>query len=285
MLAASLLAEPDACAQPPMPAPQVGEQHEIIRSYENSEHDSEGSTGSSRGTDAILERIVASTESGIEVEYDLWLGATAEDRARQWFFPARVLRQPDGAMRLLNRAELEARLERWLATAEWTRAICGRWIFTWNGFLIECNPEAVIETIAAFDLRSVDLREGALYRDSDARGPGMLRRIMDESEGTRFVAAMDVDPDAVRRERAEMDVALGEIMQTPVTLESALRARATERVSGRIEVTIDTYPDGTPRRRTRVTRLEIIEVDGRRKNETRTVTVERRPVSGATGRQ
>lgn len=283
-VAASVLAEPVARAEQPTPALRVGEQYEITRSYQNSQEGSEGLTGSSSGRDAILERVIAITGNGIELEYDLWLGATAEDRARNWMFPARVLRQPGGAMRLLNPAELEARLERWLAAAGWTRAVCGRWIFTWNGFLIECDPQAVIKTIEAFDLLSGDLREGAPYRDPDARGPGNLRRLADGPDGARFVVLLEVEPEVVRRERATMDVALGEIMQQPVALDAALRARARERVSGTIEVTINTDADGKPRRRTRVTRLEIIEPDGGTQTETRAVTVERRPVSGAKAR-
>ena len=282
--AASLWAGPDVRAQPSALAMQVGERHEISLRYENAQEGSEGSRGSSSGGDAILETVIAVTESGTELEYDLWLGATPEDRARDWLFPARVLRDPDGGMRLLNRAELETRLERWLTAAEWPREVCGRWIFTWTAFRIECDPEAAIDRIKALDLLSADLREGAPYRDPDAREPGMLRRA-DGPDGARFVVSMDVDPDVVRRERAEADVAVGEIMQRPVALDAAMRTRARERISGTIEVTFDVDPDRKPRRRTRVTRLEIIEPDGETHTETRVVTVERRPVSSAAAPQ
>lgn len=284
IVAASVLAGPLARAQPSAPAMKAGEQHEISMRYENAQEGSDGSSGSSSGGDAILETVIAVTESGTELEYDLRPGATPEDRARDWFFPARILRQPDGSMRLLNRAELEARLERWLTAAEWSREVCGRWIFTWNAFRIECDPEAVIDTIKAFDLLSADLREGAPYRDSDASEPGLLRRT-NGLDGTRFIVSMDVDPDAVRRERAEADVTVGEIMQRPMALDTAMSRRALERISGTIEVTFDVDPDRKPRRRTRITRLEIIEPDGVRHTETRVMMVERRPASSAASRQ
>jgi len=285
VIVAALMAGPNAGAQLTAPTMQVGEQHEISMRYENGQEGSDGSRGSASGGDAILETVIAVTESGTELEYDLWMGATTEERARGWVFPARVLRQPDGGLKLLNRAELEVRLERWLAAAGWPREVCGRWIFTWNAFRIECDPEAVLDTIKAFDLLSADLRDGASYRDPDARGPGLLRRIADGRDGARFVVSMDVDPNVVRRERADADVAVGEITQRPVALEDALRTRGRERVSGTIEVTFDLDADLRPMRRRRVTRLEIIEPDGERHSETRVMTIERRPVSSAAARQ
>jgi hypothetical protein len=183
-------------------------------------------------------------------------------------------------MQLLNRPELEARLEGWLKAAGWTRAVCGRWIFTWNAFRIECDPQSVIKILEALDLRSVDLREGASYQEAEARGPGTLTRKAAGPNGDTFAVAMEVDPDAVRRARAESDVAFGEIMHKPVTLDAALRARANESVSGTISVTFDTDAGGHVRRRTKVTKVETKGSDGRSESQTATETVERRPVSG-----
>lgn len=277
---ALLIAPPHARGEAQRPAPQVGEKHEITRSYETSDEGPGTSSASSNGHDMILERVIAVRDDGLELEYDLPQDANREERAREWHFPARVLRQSDGAFLLLNRADLEARLERWLAAAEWSREVCGRWFFTWNAFQIDCDPESILETIEEYDLRSVDLREGAPYRDSDALGPGTLRRTANRPGGAGFAVVMDVDPDAVRRSRAEADVAVGEIMQEPVTLDAALRERAREEISGTIEVRFDVDPAGNARRRTRVTRLEI---SGPRGRETRTgtETVERRRISGS----
>jgi hypothetical protein len=265
IIAALLL--PAACGELAKSAPKVEEEYEISNRYETSGQASDGSSGSSRGQDTFLER-------------DLAKDATAQDRARTWQFPVRVFRPSTGPMQLLNRPELEARLEGWLKAAGWTRAVCGRWIFTWNAFRIECDPQSVIKILEALNLRSVDLREGASYQEAEARGPGTLTRKAAGPNGETFAVAMEVDPDAVRRARAESDVAVGEIMRKPVTLDAALRARASESVSGTISVTFDTDAGGHVRRRTKVTKVETKGPDGRSESQTATETVERRPVSG-----
>lgn len=278
--AALIFANSDGRAQSPEPT----EQYEISRSYETAEESSDGSTGSSSGHDRFVERVIGIGEGGVELEYYLPREATAEDRARTWQFPVRVLRQPAGSMLLLNRSELEARLERWLLAAGWTREVCGRWIFTWNAFRIECDPQSVLKTVEELSLRSAELREGGLYQNSSARRPGVLERIADGPDGARLAVVLEVDPDAVRRVRAEADVAVGEIMRTPVTLEAARRARARERVSGTIEVRFDVDSAGNAWRRTTVTTVRITDPDSASETSTATETLERRRVSGATGR-
>lgn len=259
-------------------APKVGEEYEISKRYETSEQTSDGSSGSSSGRDTIIERVIGVREGGLELEFDLPKEATAEDRARSWQFPVRVFRPTNGSMQLLNRPELEARIEGWLKAAGWTRAACGRWIFTWNAFRIECDPESVIKAVEPFDLRSAGIREGASYQEAEARGPGMLTRKSTGPDGATFAVALEIDPDAVRRARAESDVAVGEMMQEPVTLDGALRERAKEDVSGTISVTIDTDLAGNIRRRTKVTKVETKGPGGRTQSQTVTETVERRPV-------
>jgi hypothetical protein len=224
--AALLLPANNARGDSPQFAPKVGEEYEISKRYETSQQTSDGSSGSSHGQDTILERVIGVREGGLELEYDLPKNATAEDRTRNWQFPVRVFRPSNGPIQLLNRPELEVRVEGWLKAAGWTRAVCGRWIFTWNAFRIECDPQSVIKTVEALDLRSADLREGVLYQETEARGPGTLTRKAAGPNGATFGVVMQMDPDAVRRARAETDVAVGEIMQKPVTLVAALRERA-----------------------------------------------------------
>ena len=260
-------------------APTVGEEYEISKSYETSEQASNGSSGSSRGRDTIIERVIGVREGGLELEFDLPKEATAEDRARSWQFPVRVFRSTNGPMQLLNRPELEARIEDWLKAAGWTRAACGQWIFTWNAFRIECEPESVIKAVESFDLRSADIREGASYQEAEAIGPGTLTRRSTGPEGATFAVVLKIDPDAVRRARAESDVAVGEMMQKPVTLDAALLERAKEDVSGTISVTIDTDPAGNIRRRTKVTKVETKGPDSRTQSQVATETVERHPVA------
>jgi len=278
-IAGLLLLASDTRGESPQSAPKVGEEYEISKRYETSQQTSDGSSGSSRGRDTILERVIGVREGGLELEYDLPKNATAEDRARSWQFPVRVFRPINGSMQLLNRPELEARVEGWLKAAGWTRAVCGRWIFTWNAFRIECDPQSVIKTVEAFDLRSADLREGAPYQETEARGPGTLTRKAAGPNGATFAVVMEIDPDAVRRARADSDVAVGEIVRKPVTLDAALRERAKESVSGTISVTFDTDSAGNVRWRTKVTKVETKGPDGRSERQTVTETVERRAVS------
>lgn len=284
VVAAILLPAHAAGAEPATATAQAGEEHEISNSYETFEESSDGSSASARGQDVILERVIAVREDGLELEFDLPRQAMAQDRARAWQFPARVLKPANGPMQLLNHAELEARVEDWLKAAGWPRTVCGRWIFTWNAFRIECDPNSVIETLRAYDLRSVDLREGALHHEAGARAPAPLTRKTAGPGGASFAALLEVDPDAARRARAEADVVLGEISQVPVTLDAALRRRAREQVSGTISVTFDTDAAGNVRRRTKVTRLEARRPDGVSERRTATETVERRRVPEPAGR-
>jgi hypothetical protein len=148
-------------------------------------------------------------------------------------------------------------------------------------FYMECISHRMRSAIGdqndpSFDLASADLREGAPYQEAEARGSGKLARKAAGSDGAIFTVEMPVDADAVRRARAESDVVVGEIMKKPVSLDAALRERATEIVTGTISVTFETDPAGDVRRRTKVTKLDITGPGGRSGTETVTETLERR---------
>jgi hypothetical protein len=255
-------------------APQVGDTYEITLT-----RDSVGSTGRSHDKDVIIERVIGLRADGLELLYDLPNAATADERARVWQFPARVFKPFGGPAQLLNGPELEARVDGWLKAAGWPRTVCGHWIFTWNTFLIECDPQSVIKTVQAFDLRSADLREGAPYQQTEALGSGKLARKAAGPDGAIYAVEMPVDPDAVRRARAESDVVVGEIMNKPVSLDAALRERAKQIVSGTISVAFETDRAGTVYRRTKVTKLDIKGPDAPSETETVTETLERRLIS------
>ena len=260
----------------------VGEEHEIIVSYETSEWGSDGSSGKSSGHNGMLERVIAASERGLELEFDLPREATAEDRARVWEYPARVLQPSSGPMQLLNGPELDARLDPWLATAGFTRQMCGRWIFTWNAFRIECDPQSVIAAIEAINLLSVDLRDGAPYRHPGTIGSGNLARTSEGPDGATFSVTLVIDADALRKSRAEADVVVGEILQRPLTLDAALRERSRETITGQVEITFNVDAAGRPTKRKVVTTLETLEFDGVTKTDRRTETVTRRVASKPT---
>ena len=105
---------------------------------------------------------------------------------------------------------------------------------------------------------------------------GTLRRETSPPNSIVYKAVLAVDPDAIRRSRAEMDVAVGEIMRKPVTLEAALRARDKEAISGAVTVTYEADLSGVARRRIKSTELKIKLADGSVEHQTNTETVERR---------
>src|SRR5205807_734136 len=183
-------------------APQVGDTYEVTSTRDSAQQGSHGSSGSSHDKDTIIERVIGLRADGLELQYDLPNAATADERARNWQFPARVFKPFGGPAQLLNGPELEARVDDWLKTAEWPRTVCGHWIFTWNAFRIECDPQSVIKTVQSFDLRSADLREGAPYQETEALGSGKLARKPAGPDGAAFSVEMPVDRDAVRRGRA-----------------------------------------------------------------------------------
>jgi hypothetical protein len=273
-IAASLA--PLAAARAEPRGPRVGDIWETTLTQDSSERSDEGSSGSSHDEDVLMARVIGVRADGLELEYDLPAEATAEQRGPVWQFPARIFKPSAGPMTLLNRSELEARAEAWLKAAKLPREACGRWYFTWNAFQVECDPDSVIETVAQFDPAPPDLREGAPYRATGAAAPAPLARKRAGPEGTIWAAELAVDPEAVRRSRAEADVILGEIMNAPVSLEAALRKRAQEAVSGTVSVTFDTDPEGNVRRRTTITRVEIKGADGRSETRTTSQILERR---------
>jgi hypothetical protein len=258
---------------------QIGDTYEIRRIQDSLSQGSNASSGTSHDQDTIIERIEAVRPDGLELVFDLPKGATADERRQSWQFPARVFEPHEGPFKLLNAPELEGRLDAWLKWGKMSREACGHWIFTWNAFKIECDPQSVIETIQAFHPRLDDLRAGALYRDADALAPAPLTKKEAGAQGSSFTALLAIDPKVVQRDRAQADVVVGEIMRKPVSLDTALAKRAKEAVSGTIEVTINVDGGGQMRRLTKVTRSQTKNADGGLQTDVVTETIDRHLVS------
>jgi hypothetical protein len=255
--------------------PKPGDEHEIVLMRDSAQSKGDQSSGSSHDQDTILERVVGLRADGLELEFDLPKAATAQERARSWQLPARVFKPIRGPMQLLNAPELEARVDGWLKAGKMTRLACGRWIFTWNAFRIECDPQSVIPMLEAFNLEPSELREGADYRHPKTLGTARLAR----KRSSDLFAELRLDPDAVRRERAEGDVVAGEILGKPVAIEQAMRERSAENISGTMTVTFELDAAGHAQRRTKVTTLKIKTPHQEPETETVTETLERRNVS------
>jgi hypothetical protein len=265
-----------ASADPTQLTAHVGDIYEIVRVSDSSQSTGDGSSGSSHDKNTLMERVIAVREDGLELEYDLPKAATEMDRTRNWQVPVRVLKRARGQMQLLNRPDLETRINIWLKLAKLPRSACGHWIFTWHAFRIECDPQSVIQMLAPFDLRPDDLRNGGIYQDSRARAPATLSQTAAGSNGSTFVVELAVDPETVRREKAESDVVVAEITGKSLTLDTALRARSTEQISGTITITFNTDSAGQVQRRTKISKLEIKRANGKSETQTVTETMERR---------
>lgn len=269
-----------AAAQTAPESDRVGTVYEISRDVESAQTDSNKSTGSSTDRDTVVERVLEVRADGLELEYDFPSDSTAEDRASSWQFPLRVFKPLSGPPQLLNRPELEGRIEGWLKKGGLTRAACGHWVFTWNAFKIECDPQSALETVTAYDLRVSDLRDGGIYTDPLASAPTTLRRVPGETSGATFRGTMSVDPEHVRRGQAESDVVIAEITRKPLTLDDATRARSSDKISGTISISFEVDPSGFVRQRSKVTKLETTGSNGVVENRTVTEVVKRRIVSG-----
>lgn len=256
--------------------PRAGDTYEIVSTREMSQQDTGGSSGSSHDRDTMIERVVAVREDGLELEYEVPKNPKSPDRNINWQFPARVFKPFHGALKLLNSAELEARVDGWLKSGGLTRAMCGRWIFTWNAFRIKCDPQSAIQIIDQFDLEHEELRAGSPYRDPEAFEPVLLKNGATKSDGSTFIAEMTIDPASVRRERAEADVVIAEVSRKPLTFDEALQRRSSEVISGTITITFDTDPAGRLLRRTRITKLAIKLPDGEVETQTVTQVLERK---------
>jgi len=125
----------------------------IMRYETSSEKLGDLGSSSSRGSAALTERILTQADEQLEIEYAI-PGDPGEIRGNaMWMYPARVAIAPDGSKTLLNSAELDARVEQWLAEAQWPREACGRWLFTWTAFQILCDPDDVLAEVEAQEMR------------------------------------------------------------------------------------------------------------------------------------
>jgi hypothetical protein len=279
LMMAFLLPAMSVWAEPAHRSARIGDTYEIRRTQDSSTEGSNASSGSAHDQDTIIERIEAVRPDGTELVFDLPTEATAQERRQSWQFPARVLEPPEGPLKLLNAPELEKRIDDWLKWAKIPREACGRWIFTWNAFKIECDPQSVIETIHAFHPEVHGLRAGTLYRDKSALAPAPLTESAKGPQGSTYVTSLAIDPKVVQRDRAQADVVVGEILRKPITLDAALAQRAKETVSGTIDVTIDVDADGNLRQLTKVTRSQTKDAAGALRTDVVTETLERRLVS------
>lgn len=265
---AALLGAGAAQAQPIEP----GARFELRRSYETRESTSDGGSGSSSGHSVLIEQVVSLRDGGIELIYDEVDGG---DR-RNWQLPVRVFKPATGAFELLNLAELEARVDPWLARWNWTREVCDKWGFTWTAFKVECDPQSALGIVESFNLWSDDLREGAPFHMEGLLGTPPVRLERSDATGSVYVVNGDLDPAVLRADQARSDVIVAQITGQPITEEQALANLAGTTFSGTVSIRFTVAPSGLVNERATQTETRTVPANGVVETSNKTTTLTRR---------
>ena len=253
-----------------------GDRFRITLLHESERKGENGSSGRSSGRHEYIEQILAVRQDGIERLYDIPREPDDEDHLIDWQFPVRVFEANDGKMGIVNRGDLERRRDAWLEAAEIPMEACGAWYFTWNAFQVECDPDAILETIRTIRIQPKSLKDGASFTHPAAIQPGSLHKLADDS--SKFSSEMEVNEDYFHRAEAQSDVIVGEIMRKPVTFEEAYARRKAEQITGTIEVVLTTSEGGRVLRRLTTIETTKTEVGGEVEHETSTETIERKRI-------
>ena len=242
----------------------AGDRFELqLKRHSENRSESHGEKGSSDDTDTLTERVISTSSSEMEVEYDLPAGATEKDRLIAWQYPARIRLSVGGTKTLLNAKELELRRDDFLKAGGIDQKACGHWIFTWNAFKIECDPQSVLEIIEAFEIQPKLLADGAPFAMKGALGPTAMKCVAVSKGAQKCSVLMELDADEVRRELANTDVVIGEITGKPISAEHATKQRAATQVSGSIEVTLEADAFGLVWKRTTEVHSKQVDADGK----------------------
>lgn len=254
---------------------QVGDVYEL-RLKVHTKNQSERSSGSSSSNYILTETVLAIRGDAVELEFDLPKDTPADTRAREWGYPVRVLKAPGEPFELLNEGDLATRIDKWLELGNLSRSACEQWIFTWAAFKIECDPATVLGSLAEFDVRLPDVRDRGSYSHPGTVEPSSLKMTSSSSDGQNFAARLAIDPDFVRRQRAEADVAIAQMAGgPPVTLTEALAAWSDNEVSGEVDVVIAVDAQGLVVRRVAVSDLSVVDERGGEQSSSVTSTLER----------
>ncbi len=255
---------------------QIGQTYEIRWTQSTKTSRGVGSSGSSNSRLTHIERVIDAGSDEIILEFDMPLDTPEIDRRREWQLPARFQKTPDNEIALLNADELKARNDDWLAWGGLDQSHCGLWIFTWIQQKIEYDPHSVISLLDTIDIRHANLKEGMPYSTPLGLEPVILTQKPSEDGVSELMAVLDLDAEKVRKQRAEGDIVLAQIMGDEVpSIEAALEARKAEKISGSIEVIYTLNSQGSPVRRLRTTQMRVINVDGETESSKTTETVER----------
>ena len=255
--------------------PSQGDRYKLLLKRHSEYQENDSGSGSSDDNDVIEVRTISVGHGALDFEYDLPADATAGDREVGWQFPAKVHLGADGTMTLLNTAELETRRDRFLKSAGLTTQMCGRWIFTWNAFKIECDPQSALSIISRFQTQPAVLADGAPFGIKGAVGSTPMKCARSTAQGQRCTVVLPLDEGDIRRDLVESDVVIGDITGKPISAFDAAKSRAATQIKGTIEVTFEADLDGTVWKRTTVVRSEQRDPGGRTRSSVATTVLTR----------
>ncbi len=176
-------------------------------------------------------------------------------------------------MEIVNRGDMEARRDAWLEAAEIPFEACGTWYFTWNAFQVECDPEAILETVRRINIQPENLEDGASFSHPAAIRPGSLQKLNDV--GSEFRVRMVVDEEHFHRSAAQNDVIVGEIMGEPITFDEAYERRTVEQITGTIEVILTVSESGRVAKQVTSIETTKIKIDGKEERSVSNEVIER----------
>ena len=259
-------------------APEVGSETLIKLSRETASEGETGS-GSSRSRNALVEVVLGKTESAVELEYRLPPGSEGRAGPTEWMFPVRIRKSSDDQTEVLNRTELLARRDAWLEKAPQFRALCGKSVFTWTVVHIHCEVDDVLRIVAAFDLWVWDVSPERMWQEPGTTAPQSLTLVENGPNGQRYEVAFNLDPEALRRADAEVEISVAMMTGKPTpTLEDALSELANVAYSGSLVLSFQTDAFGTLIERTWLQEIAKMTALGQRTSYLTTTSIQRNSV-------
>ncbi len=252
----------------------------IVYEAQTESKTSTGSSGSSRSRSAIIERTIGNKDGGLELEYSFPGSDIPENDA--WKLPARVLFKPGSSIKLLNEAEIEERLGKYLEKHPEIRKQCGEVVFTWTAFEIHCNANHVVDVIESFNLYLGTLSEGKLYEETAALAPAPLREISSSNNKKIYEVELALDPALLQSEyeKAMEQVAsiTGDNVSSIISSSLKLTGEDNPKFSGKRLVTIETAANGLVVRIQRETTTTIRGGGSYHETRKQKETLERQPI-------
>jgi len=164
-----------------------------------SKHESStGGYGNSASHNAVLENIISNKDGFLEVEYSFandvkWI-------FDEWKLPARVSINSDSTLDLLNRSEIEARLQRLIESSPKVKRYCGENALARHSIMIDCDIDDVLDTLQTYNLHLGELADGSMYLEQGVLRAEPLARKDTSGSQAIFVVDLNMDPAHIRED-------------------------------------------------------------------------------------